>query len=272
MRDFTRQKYAELLRTLQEAGYRFMTLEEYAEACGLKESDKPTRQPEGKVVVMRHDVDKHPWNSLLMAQLEAQMGVRATYYFRIVPDSNREDVIRSVKHLGHEVGYHYEDMSLRSGQVEDAYRSFKENLRYFRMYYPVRTICMHGAPTSRYDGRDLWKTHDYRHMGLICEPYLDLDYSQLFYLTDTGRRWDGYRVSLRDKIPVYQDAWSRRGLTFHRTDQILEAIREGRFPERVLITTHPQRWNENMRWWWRELLEQRAKNLVKFLLVLFRKS
>ena len=36
----------------------------------------------------------------------------------------------------------------------------------------------------------------------------DVDFSQLFYLTDTGRCWDGYKVSVRDKIPVYQDQWT----------------------------------------------------------------
>jgi len=46
----------------------------------------------------------------------------------------------------------------------------------------------------------LWKRYDYKGLGIIAEPYLDIDYNQVFYITDTGRRWDGDRVSVRDKV------------------------------------------------------------------------
>jgi hypothetical protein len=35
--------------------------------------------------------------------------------------------------------------------------------------------------------------------GIIGEPYFDVDFSKMLYLTDTGRRWDGGIVSVRDK-------------------------------------------------------------------------
>jgi hypothetical protein len=46
----------------------------------------------------------------------------------------------------------------------------------------------------------LWKRYDYRELGIIGEPYLDVDFDEVFYLTDTGRRWDGEAVSVRDKV------------------------------------------------------------------------
>jgi len=36
--------------------------------------------------------------------------------------------------------------------------------------------------------------------GIIAEPYFDMDFKEVLYLTDTGRRWDGDRVSVRDKV------------------------------------------------------------------------
>ena len=36
--------------------------------------------------------------------------------------------------------------------------------------------------------------------GIIAEPYFDVDFDEVFYLTDTGRRWDGDSVSVRDKV------------------------------------------------------------------------
>jgi len=61
---------------------------------------------------------------------------------------------------------------------------------------------MHGSPRSPYDNNEVWKKYDYRELGIIAEPYFDLDFSKVLYLTDTGRRWDGEGVSIRDKIPV----------------------------------------------------------------------
>lgn len=264
MKDFTLISYRRLILALKDAGYAFLPMVEFANHQGEK------------VVCLRHDVDLRAANSLRTAQLEHELGVRATYYFRVVPESNQPDIIRAIADLGHEIGYHYEDMSITDGNVQAAYAHFCEQLAYFRTFYPVRTICMHGAPTSRYDGRDLWRTFDYHSLDITCEPYLDLDYARVFYLTDTGRSWDGYNVSVRDKIPVYQDEWIRRGLAFHSTEQIVNALRDEHSPlrlmsESVLITTHPQRWTDQSGLWLRELLLQSAKNVVKRLLIRLRK-
>lgn len=91
-----------------------------------------------------------------------------------------------------------------------------------------------------------------------------MDFSKAFYLTDTGRRWDGYNVSVRDKIPVYQDEWTRKGLIFHKTDDIIRAANAGDFPDVVMITTHPQRWTDDGLSWMKELFIQNIKNMVKF--------
>jgi len=67
---------------------------------------------------------------------------------------------------------------------------------------------MHGSPLSKYDSRDLWKVYDYRDYGIIGEPYFDIDFSKVLYLTDTGRRWDGDKVNIRDR--VVQEVGGRR--------------------------------------------------------------
>ena len=126
---------------------------------------------------------------------------------------------------------------------------------------------MHGSPRSPYDSKDIWKKYDYKALGIESEPYLDTDFSRTFYLTDTGRRWDGYKVSVRDKIPQYQDDWTEKGLTFHSTDDVIRALRDGRIPPSLMITVHPQRWNPLGPAWCQELLLQKAKNTVKRILV-----
>lgn len=258
-RDFTLKKYTELLQCLAGNGYRFITFEDY---CIQKETlvDTP-------FVILRHDVDLKAANSLATAEIEHSLGLKASYYFRVVEQSNQPEIIKAIAALGHEIGYHYEDMSICEGDVEKAIKHFESQLSYFRQYYPVTTICMHGAPTSKYDGRDLWKHYKYQDFGIMGEPYFDVDFSKVFYLTDTGRRWDGFHVSVRDKIPVYQDEWIRQGLVYHATDDLMEALRNDSFPKQLMMTTHPQRWTDNKLEWTREKLGQSAKNVVKRLLV-----
>ena len=83
--------------------------------------------------------------------------------------------------------------------VDIAIKRFSENLEKLRKIAPVRTICMHGSPMSRWDSRLLWKYYDYRDFGITGEPYFDVDFDKVFYLTDTGRRWDGDSFNIRDK-------------------------------------------------------------------------
>ncbi len=190
--------------------------------------------------------------------------------------------------MGHEIGYHYEtfDEAVKSSgfQVSGfksteefeieiakiAIELFEEHLEKLRKYYPVKTICMHGSPLSKYDNKLLWKYYNYKDYGIIGEPYFDIDFNEIFYLTDTGRRWDGDRVSIRDKVnrsPITdyqsQDNWP----TYHSTSQITEAIESGTFPSKAMITFHPQRWTDKPVPWMKELLLQNVKNVIKKILI-----
>ena len=215
---------------------------------------------EGKVVVLRHDVDELAWNALKMAQLEHRLGVRATYFFRIVKQSNVPEVIRQIVDLGHEVGYHYEDLALAKGDASMAIQSFKENLDYFRTFYPVKSVCMHGSSTSQYDNRLLWKEHSLSEFGLVGEPYLSVDFEKVFYLTDTGYAWDGGKFATRDVVE------SHFGLKFHTTQQIVKCIEDGRFPQQALILAHTLWTDSFVQWNWlhfREFARNRVKLMAK---------
>ena len=260
MKDFSLDIYRTLLETLQRKGYQLISYAEYLRNTGIS-GDRDT----DKFVILRHDVDARPENSRKTAQIEHALGAKATYYFRVGKESNNPEVIRAIAALGHEIGYHYEDMSLCDGNVDEAWSHFLTWLDYFRQYYAVETICMHGAPTSKWDGKDLWKKYNYKTLGIIGEPYMDTDFADVFYLTDTGRCWDGYKVSVRDKIPGHQEEWTAKGLTWHTTPQLLQAIETDRLPAHVMITTHPQRWTNNTAAWLKELVLQKTKNCIKKL-------
>jgi hypothetical protein len=253
MRDFSLDIYRELLETLQKQGYDLISYADYLHKIS-----------NDKYVILRHDVDLKAPNSLKTAQIEHSLGAKASYYFRIIPESNQPEIIRAIVKLGHEIGYHYEDMSLCGGNKEKAWSHFQTWLAYFRQYYAIETICMHGSPTSQWDSKALWEDYDYKTLGIIGEPYRDTDFGDVFYLTDTGRCWDGYKVSVRDKIEGYQDEWTAKGLVWHTTHELIRAIENGQLPGHVMITTHPQRWTNNTIQWYKELIAQTIKNGIKF--------
>ena len=257
--DFTRQKYRELISQLKKSGYEFIT---YANYCVGK---LPQR-----FVILRHDVDLKSLNSFGVAWDEKKIGAKATYYFRAVPESWDDEVIQVIYQFGHEIGYHYESLTTCNGDVQKAFGDFAKNLEKLRELAPVSTICMHGSPRSPYDSKDIWKQYDYKDLGIIGEPYLTTDFSKVLYLTDTGRRWDGYKVSVRDKIKGYQEEWNQKGWSFHSTDDIIRALQENELPDQIMMTTHPQRWNDFGIAWIKEYLMQNVKNLVKAILIKLR--
>jgi len=234
--DFTLPKYLQLCRCILDFHYRVLTV---ADFC--TEKDRLGGQP---VVILRHDVDRRPFNALRMAQIEAQVGIRSTYYFRAKAHTLKPDIVLQIARLGHEIGYHYESVSDARGNMDQAIRDFENNLKKLRMLVPVKTICMHGRPFSRWDNRDLWGKYDYKAFGLIGEPYLSIDYSNIEYLSDTGRSWSSDRFNLRDKVS------SNSNLRVHSTMELMRVLSTGEY-NTFLIQCHPERWaNGLVQWIW----------------------
>jgi hypothetical protein len=222
-------------------------------------------------IFFRHDIDKSPANALKTAQLENSLGISGAYYFRIIPGVWNEAIMKEIVYLGHELGYHYEDLSIAKGNHELAIRHFEKQLEKFRKIYPVKTICMHGSPLSPWDNRDLWNHYNYRDYGITGEPYFDLDFSKVFYLTDTGRRWDGHAYNIRDKALQTSNNESKAwNICYRHTRDIIKAVNEGSFPQQAMITIHPQRWHNAFAPWLRELVWQNVKNVGKRVLVQIR--
>lgn len=301
--DFTIYAYMKLLKALSNQGFSFLPFEDFI------------KQPTGKSICLRHDVDKLPLNSLAFAKIQADFGIRGTYYFRIVPESFNEAVIIEIAQLGHEVGYHYEDISTTAnlrqyntaGSINEieielvklSIESFSKSLERFRKIVPVKTICMHGSPLSRWDPRLLWKYYDYRDFGIVGEPYFDTDFNKVLYLTDTGRRWNGDSVSIRDKpvsnrLPKLIGAatgegpftdWKVMPISFRwnessspenlllpcrnklqSTSDIIREVNNECLPDKIMMTFHPQRWTDKSLPWAQELLWQNVKNVAKYII------
>jgi len=299
MQDFTLTIYKKLLEKLLINGYSFQTLQDFIQ------------QPIEKATILRHDVDRFPSNALVLGKIEKESGIRASYYFRFVQESYNEIIIGQIADLGHEIGYHYEnlsEMSKKNPQIKQivadflinhrhtqthtdicpadtagqkwsslrekkrfteklfklAIDEFRLNLETLRKIYPVKTICMHGSPFSRYDNRKLWEKYDYRDYGIIAEPYFDIDFNEVFYLTDTGRSWNNSDASLRDKVNSGFD------LKIKDTWDLIKKIENNELPDKIMINVHPQRWHDLGFYWYKELIGQNIKNIIKRCLIKLR--
>lgn len=225
MIDFTLSSYRKILETLKNSGYVFLTMNEWI--C----------KPGGRFVVIRHDVDRRAGNSLKTAVLEHSMGIRATYYFRMTKGSFKESIIRKISQMGHEVGYHYEDLSRNNGDMEKSISDFRNNLARLRNIAEVSTIAMHGNPSSSVNNLDMWKEKDFTEFGITGEAYLTPDYSSVFYFSDTGRNW---RSNSRTNYRDYASGLKTDGIT--GTNDLIGLINKSN-PEHLAIMTHPERWN-----------------------------
>jgi hypothetical protein len=254
MRDFTIDIYRRLLEASFDAEYEFLTFEKF-----LVERTLPL-----KTIVMRHDVDRKSQNALVTAQIEKEQGIRASYYFRAKAKSYNESVIKKIVSMGHEIGYHYEDLALEKGDFNLAIKRFEGNLKKLRELYPVKTISMHGSPLSRCDNRKLWETYDYRDFGVMGEPYFDVDFTRVLYLTDTGRRWDGTKENVRDRVEFNPNL----NIGIRTTYDLINALKNNRLPGQIMINIHPQRWHNAYLPWGRELVFQNTKNILKKIIVM----
>lgn len=232
-------------------------------------------RPRERAVLLRHDVDAFPENSLRFARIQQKLGIHGTYYFRIIPKSYHPVIMERIAEMGHEIGYHYEDVDLASkmlrkkefgddGQslIDLAYEKFTANLTLFRRNFDVSTICSHGSPFSKYDNKIMWKKYDYRKLGILGESGLDLDFKKFGYLSDTGRRWNGGNVSLRDKIQ------NSIRLNCRSTFDVMRSMENKELPNQMLMNFHPQRWNDDRFRWALELVKQNTKNTVKYFIIL----
>ena len=253
MRDFTHKSYANYIKAIQKSYPNILRFDEFF--CMDPKPDS--------FCLIRHDVDRRPKKALQMAQLENQMGIRATYYFRAKKNVFRPDIIQAVSSLGHEVGYHYESVSDTRGDLPNALKDFEFHLERFKKIVPVKTVSMHGRPLLPYDNRDLWRDPE-NHERLVGkysifgEVYLDIDYTDVAYLNDTGRNWTSDRSNIRD-----QTKYGIR-LSFNDGTEALSYLHTNPDPK-MIFQVHPERWADNIIDYHFSLCFDTLANLAKYV-------
>lgn len=254
MKDFTLKQYKTYLISLNDNIGNFLRFDEY-----IASIDKPE-----KFCLIRHDVDRKPKAALKMAKLEQEMGIVSTYYFRAKSQTFKPKILKEISDMGHEIGYHYESLSDTNGDIKKAVGDFKKHLHEFRSIVPISTCSMHGRPLKPYDNRDIWKikeNHQYlkNELGMIGEVYLDIDYSDIAYINDTGRNWTSGKSNRRDKVN------SNIVADFNSAKDLLTYLSNNPHPK-ICFQIHPERWTDNLIEWQLQKMKDLGINQVKTLI------
>jgi len=210
-------------------------------------------------IVIRHDIDRRNKYALRIARLEYERKIKATYYFRI--RTFDKEIVREISDLGHDIGYHYEDLSSNNGDYKKAINSFEQNLESMRNLTElnITTIAMHGRWISGYDNRELWSKYDFREFGITSEAFLSIDYTNSYYITDTGRSWKSDSANIRDKVD------SHLPVDFSTSDELIGFI-NSKTAQKLFLIAHPERWDNYTIPRLMHALEDSLKNSIKLII------
>lgn len=103
-RSFTYEGYGSLLCAFHENGYQFSSFAEASEHLARRK----------RFVLMRHDIDFDLGKALRLAEVEAELGVSATYFFMLRTDHynvlsrDGSEAVSRILALGHHLGLHFD--------------------------------------------------------------------------------------------------------------------------------------------------------------------
>lgn len=125
---FTIAHYREIVQLAKDMGFQFVL-------------HKDEFVPERKDIIWRHDVEFSPDIALKMAQIENELGVRATYFFQIhsefynTLERYMSDILYKIKDLGHHIGLHYDSHYYNVNDEETLERTLKIDKAYFEQVF-----------------------------------------------------------------------------------------------------------------------------------------
>jgi len=190
----------------------------------------------GKFCVHRHDIDTDLKTAKKMFQIEKDLGVRSTFYFRL--KTLDKDFMQQIQAYGSEVGYHYEEIASYAKEAKLSNREhihsalpeiqeqFLKNLSYIRNYSQcaIETVSSHG---------------DFVNRKIEMPNYKILEGLNL---------WDQFELKLEAYNPDFNDYFEFRVRDKQGTKKWTHPFKLSSFSDtsNILILTHPRHWNKNI--------------------------
>lgn len=176
--DFSYAYYKYALKLALEKKYEFLFADE------ILENNKK------RAILLRHDIDISVQCALDMAQIEADLGIRSTYFFRLnstfySPFSQQDyPKINQIIEMGHDLGLHF-DPKFYSDNKLDVATSIKNERQALEDAFGVRVLAL-----AQHRPFTLGMIETQSHPDLLKflvqnKFYMD----RLKYISDSGQRW-----------------------------------------------------------------------------------
>jgi hypothetical protein len=201
-RTFSRARWGEyraLLESAREAGYDLVSLEEWLLGGH--------RLPRQRVMLLRHDVDQHPRSVVPIADIESELGVSSTWYFRWRTAS--APLIAELRRRGSAVGLHYETLTRQvllreqvpARELARLQAAARDVLRgeiaaFASRHGPIRSVCPHGdSRVPGVENADLLLGQDWPSFGIEADAHLGMrDHELGAWMTDRSAADGGWRA------------------------------------------------------------------------------
>jgi hypothetical protein len=242
--NFTWDQYAKLLTVLSDKKFIVLPLNEM----------RNTFDSSRVVVGMRHDIDKHPFKALEMADMEKKFGIRATYY--ILPTAEYYGtIVNSCVERNPEMGALYQELYKKGVEIGihndlitmmiqfncDPLPTNREILDYFLyLGIPIFGTASHGSELAKNMGiKNYMIFSDFTISDTVSYDKHIYHIGQ-YSLKQYGYKYEAYHIKYNIYLSEAGGAWNDpKGL-----DGILEQLRSTRPGDRIEILTHPDWWGK----------------------------
>jgi hypothetical protein len=219
------EKYRSLLQFALASNYKIVSVVDYYD---LRRNNK---LPIDKIIICRHDIDTDATTAKDFFEIEKQLGVKASYYFRLSTLS--PELMTEIEEYGSEASYHYEEIATyckKHGikeresvcrKMEQIQSQFIENYLSIKRKIPLkmRTVCSHGDFVNRYlkvANTELLNSDVREKCGIECETYDPIIKENTLSISDNCAP------------------------TFWQNESIFAAIKRGE--KTINLLTHPRHW------------------------------
>jgi len=212
---FTLQHYREILENALKSGYEFR---------GFHQSFSPQK----RTLYLRHDLDICLEEALEMATLEAELGIRATYFvlinspiYNLLADDSLE-LLHYIIKKGHWIGLHVDPALLPTDDADKMERYISKLIEFYGDIIPLVPVVSFHRPTPNVLGRDF---------DSFISTYSSPFFKKIKYISDSNGVW-------REGCPC-------------------QVLRQGTYPA-LQILVHPI--------WWRSSEKEGINDRLHYLL------
>lgn len=195
-------------------------------------------------VVFKHDVETNVGKAYKMAKIEAEYGIKATYYVQGYLLEENVATLKKIASLGHEVTYHYDVLDANNGDYEKAKNEFVEYVKSFQANgFKINTICPHGNPLMIRKGwnsnKDFFrKTEIVNKFDSILDVVVQLPKllnTPYTYISDAGFQFK--IIGNIDDNDIKNDG----DISINSINDFTRIIKEN---DKIILSAHPHRWKQ----------------------------